>query len=69
MTKYLLTDIGAVKHQLFEDLYELFKKPEAWETFPDVEPTLQWLRAQGITLGVISNFDERLVRCACASID
>jgi putative hydrolase of the HAD superfamily len=44
----------------FPHLYDAFAKPSAWRIFDDVLPALQKLRAAGITLGVISNWDERL---------
>ena len=31
-----------------------------WEIYPDVLPTLEELRAGGLRLGIISNFDRRL---------
>src|SRR5262249_51007770 len=44
----------------FPELYEHFSKPEAWRVFDDVLPTLESLKAQGMKLCVISNWDERL---------
>lgn len=44
----------------FPALYERFARPEAWRVFEDVLPTLGALRARGLRLGVISNWDERL---------
>ncbi len=44
----------------FEELYEYFATPAAWEIYPDVVIALtQWQQA-GIPLGVLSNFDSRL---------
>jgi hypothetical protein len=57
-----VVDLGPVKEHVFDDLYEHFKNPDAWETFPEVEATLQALKSMNIRIGVISNFDERLVR-------
>ncbi|MEP7270107.1 MAG: HAD-IA family hydrolase [Acidobacteriota bacterium] len=45
---------------LFERLFEHFREPGAWLVFPDVVPTLNQLREQGLRLAVISNFDSRL---------
>jgi putative hydrolase of the HAD superfamily len=42
-------------------LYRDFARPEAWEVFADVVPVLSSLRQRGIRLGVISNFDQRLL--------
>jgi len=37
-----------------------FAEPEAWRVFPEVEASLERLRAAGIRLGVVSNWDSRL---------
>ncbi len=42
------------------ELYHRFGSAEAWEVYPDVLPTLAALRAKGLRLGVVSNWDERL---------
>lgn len=44
----------------FADLYERFADPEVWRVHEDVVPTLEKLRARGLKLGIISNWDERL---------
>jgi putative hydrolase of the HAD superfamily len=44
----------------FAELYDRFAEADAWRVFPDVRPALEALAAQGIRLGVISNWDERL---------
>jgi len=41
-------------------VYDEFGSAKHWKAYPDVEPALERLRAQGITLGVISNWDSRL---------
>jgi len=45
----------------FEELFEFFTKAEAWKIYPEVVPTLEELRARGVELGVISNWDSRLL--------
>jgi putative hydrolase of the HAD superfamily len=45
----------------FAELFAYFAGAEAWETFTDVEPTLTALRAAGVRLGIVSNFDGRLL--------
>lgn len=42
------------------ELYHRFARPEAWIVYPDVIPALDSLRALGLRLAVLSNFDERL---------
>jgi len=44
----------------FPELYGRFAEPGAWRVFDDVRPALDVLRAQGLRLAVISNWDERL---------
>jgi putative hydrolase of the HAD superfamily len=41
-------------------LREAFRSPDAWIVWPDVVPALDALRARGIRLGVVSNWDSRL---------
>ncbi|HEY8021818.1 MAG TPA: HAD-IA family hydrolase [Thermoanaerobaculia bacterium] len=42
------------------ELYHRFGSAEAWEIYPDVPATLAALRAKGLRLGIVSNWDERL---------
>jgi putative hydrolase of the HAD superfamily len=44
----------------FPELYDRFGEPEAWRMFDDVLPAIDALAARGISLGIISNWDERL---------
>ncbi len=44
----------------FDELYDFFAQPRVWRLYPDTRPTLAALRARGLRLGVISNFDSRL---------
>ena len=44
----------------FGELYDEFARPDAWQVFDDVIPTLEWLAGAGMDLAVISNWDERL---------
>ena len=47
-------------HKFFPELYERFASAKVWRVFDDVRPTLLRLKNQGLKLGVISNWDERL---------
>ncbi len=42
------------------ELFDRFGRAESWEIYRDVLPCLRRLRAQGLALAVISNWDERL---------
>lgn len=44
----------------FEELYAHFAAPGVWLAYPEVSETLDELKAHGLALGVISNFDRRL---------
>ena len=47
--------------QAFEQLWNHFASPTAWEVFPDVVPALKALRERGVRLGIIGNWDVRIV--------
>ena len=42
------------------ELFEAFSGPEAWEVFEDVPEVLAALRAKGMRMVVVSNWDDRL---------
>lgn len=42
------------------ELYARFARGDSWEVYPDVRESLAALRAQGLRLGVVSNWDHRL---------
>lgn len=42
-------------------LWESFGCTDRWRTFPEVEPVLAELRRRGYRLGIVSNWDSRLV--------
>ncbi len=44
----------------FEKLYHRFGEPEVWRFYDDVETVLAALRARGLKIGVVSNWDTRL---------
>lgn len=44
----------------FAALYDYFASPAPWFLYPDTLPFLDYWRAQGVTLGVLSNFDTRI---------
>ena len=45
----------------FDALYKIFEYEKSWRVFPDVEKTLSSLKTKGFRLGVISNWDSRLI--------
>jgi putative hydrolase of the HAD superfamily len=48
-------------NHFFEELFDFFVQAEAWQVFPDVLPALRALRDRDIKLGIISNWDSRLL--------
>jgi len=44
----------------FAEVFEFFRTRDAWRVFDDVAPALGALKAKGLRLAVISNFDSRL---------
>lgn len=44
----------------FEDIYRYYERPEAWKLAPGLERALAKVRAAGIKVCVVSNFDSRL---------
>lgn len=50
----------------FGKLYEYFATAGPWFVYPDVFPALQAWQAQGIELGILSNFDTRLYQVLAA---
>jgi putative hydrolase of the HAD superfamily len=52
--------LGQENEACFEELFERFARAEAWRVYPDVEETLRDVRARGVHMGIISNWDERL---------
>lgn len=44
----------------FGELYDEFGRAHAWRVLPEVIPTLEALAGQGVDLGIVSNWDDRL---------
>jgi putative hydrolase of the HAD superfamily len=56
-----LPALGGIRFDAwFETLYRRFGEPEVWRFYDDVAPVLGALRARGLTIGVVSNWDTRL---------
>ncbi|MCC0176124.1 HAD-IA family hydrolase [Waterburya agarophytonicola K14] len=47
--------------EFFQELYYYFASEQPWYIYPDVIPCLQYWQKQKIQLGIISNFDSRLI--------
>jgi putative hydrolase of the HAD superfamily len=46
----------------FAELFEYFSQADSWNLYPEVPETLTALKARGLIVDVISNFDSRLVK-------
>ena len=46
----------------FDAVYRHFEDAATWDVFPDVVPALAALRDMGAALGIVSNFDSRVLR-------
>lgn len=42
-------------------VYDEFGRPDRWALYTDVRPTFERLKARGLAVGIISNWDSRLV--------
>jgi REG-2-like HAD superfamily hydrolase len=51
---------GCANERMFEEVYQYFTRPEAWKLAPGAVAALSKLRAAGVRLAVVSNFDTRL---------
>jgi putative hydrolase of the HAD superfamily len=60
VVRHSFQDFAEVGHELFDAIYERFTRPTHWHIFEDVRPALARLRASGLKLAAISNWDERL---------
>lgn len=51
---------GCSDERMFEEVYDYYARPEAWRLAPGTSEALNRLRAAGVRLAVVSNFDTRL---------
>lgn len=58
---HVFDDVNGDQEALFESLWNHFADPAHWALYDDVEPAWRALHGRGLTLGIASNFDERLV--------
>ncbi len=54
------TSIGVNDPACFRQLYAHYQRPEAWTVATDARACLELLRARGVRLALISNWDDRL---------
>jgi len=58
----VFTDVGMVENfdEFFEQVYRNFRDSQGWMLFPETLTVLNQLKAFGLKIGVISNFDTRI---------
>ena len=59
-SSYYTCFLTGLQHEVGGQLYEDFAGSKCWQVFPDVVPSLVRLKTAGVSVGVISNFDDRL---------
>lgn len=60
LVRQTFSGLAEVTDPFFRDVYDGFAEPEVWRVFDDVLPVLEALKALGIPVGIVSNWDERL---------
>lgn len=59
--KFIVSEsVGNANPKLFEELYDYYARPEAWIVTDGAVQALQQMKANGLKLAVVSNFDTRL---------
>jgi len=54
----------------FDELHDLFARPEVWKLYPETEEVLRALKKKNYSMGLVSNWDSRLVKlCAGLGLD
>lgn len=63
LVKDVFSKFGGVNNyeSFFSELYDIFARPEYWQIFPEVEEVIRGLKEEGLVLGVVSNWDSRLI--------
>lgn len=52
--------LGTDNERVFEDIYAYYARPEAWRVPPGARDALDRIRAIGVRVCIVSNFDSRL---------
>ncbi len=62
LVRFVFSRFAPIEHfdEFFEDLYDVFARPEAWKLYPEVIPMLIELKKRPLVLGIVSNWDSRL---------
>jgi putative hydrolase of the HAD superfamily len=63
LVKDVFSNFGGVDdfESFFHELYDIFAQPEYWRIFPEVEEVIKHLKGADLVLGIVSNWDSRLI--------
>jgi putative hydrolase of the HAD superfamily len=58
----VFSEVGMVENfdEFFDSVYDTFRDAGGWMLFPDTTQALEQLKALGLKLGIVSNFDTRV---------
>lgn len=62
LVKEVFDQIGGIQdfESFFDELYDLFARPDVWRVYEDVEEVLKKLKKEKKSIGIVSNWDSRL---------
>ena len=66
--RVVFSALGTDNEAVFRDIYAYYARPEAWRIPPGARDALTRVRAAGVRIGIVSNFDSRL-RPLLAALD
>lgn len=52
--------------RFFDEVYELFATKEGWELYPETRGVLERLKSGGLSVSIVSNFDDRILQVLTA---
>jgi REG-2-like HAD superfamily hydrolase len=58
--RVVFESLGTSDDKLFQEIYDYYSLPEAWELPPGLRDSLTRIRGAGVKICVVSNFDRRL---------
>ena len=66
----VFSQLGGIKDfdAFFDELYDIFARPEAWQVYPEVDEVLKEIKKGMQVMGIVSNWDSRLFKL-CDDLD
>jgi putative hydrolase of the HAD superfamily len=70
LVREVFRQVGEIQNfdRYFDEVYDLFGSPESWRVGPGIIEVLEALRGDGMALGIVSNWDQRLFSL-CAGLE